>query len=109
MGGNNATNMLIRTNHAIADSSRWGAFSLINSNMPYQEDNTALFYQIGVKQKIRTVIYVGSYKNPKNFGPLAGLQAFLKFKNGAISLNNQHLFGSDYTTNLIGIVELHPK
>ena len=116
--GDKATNVLIRINQSFSKESRWAILGVVNSNMPYADNHpiynyhfiqTALSYKIGVKSKIKTGAFIGSFKNPKHFGPLVGLYALYPFKNGIISLSNQQQFAKTYTTNLVAVFEFTPK
>ena len=116
--GHNAITNLISGSKYFSHESKWGISATFNSNMPYDKSSTAynyhiiqpmILYSVIKKPKIITNILFGSFKNPKHYGGLLGVQAVIPFKDGKIVLTNQHQFAEDYFTSIIFIGEYKPK
>ncbi len=114
LAGNDATGVIVSLKEKFSEQSKFGFTAIVNSNMPYEKENTPFNYytiqsRISYDLGKKVNVFLGAFKNNKDYGSLLGLQANFPFKNGIFSVTNQHKLVKDYSTELNVLAEYRPK
>jgi hypothetical protein len=114
LAGNNAVNTQYIVNKKFSETSRFGVFSVINFNMPYDKQNIIYKYHI-VQSNIfyslskHISVFAGGFTNPKDYGASLGLQARFPFKNGMFFISNRNSVLTNYSSEFLVMTEFRPK
>jgi hypothetical protein len=112
--GHNAVNTQINVNKKFSDGSKFGVFSVINFNMPYDRANVIYKYHIVQANVFYSLtknfrVFGGAFTNPKDYGASLGVQAIFPFKNGIFLFSNRHSVVKDYVSEFLLMTEFRPK
>jgi hypothetical protein len=112
--GHNAINTQINLNRKFGENSKFGIFSIVNFNMPFDKTNAVYKYHIvqanvyySLTKNFR--IFGGAFTNPKDYGASLGVQAIFPFKNGVFLFSNRHSIVKDYVSEFLIMTEFRPK
>ncbi len=112
--GHQAVNTQFLLNRRFAEGSKFGVFSIVNFNMPYDRENPIYKYHI-VQANVYYALtkhlsgFVGGFTNPKDYGGSIGLQASLPFKQGLIFLSNRNAVLTNYASEFLVLAEYRAK
>jgi hypothetical protein len=114
LAGHNAINTQFIVNKKFSETSKFGIFSVINFNMPYDRQNVIYKYHI-VQANIfyslskHISVFAGGFTNPKDYGASLGLQTRLPFKNGMFFISNRNSILTNYSSEFLVMTEFRPK
>ncbi len=113
--GDKATNVLFTSIKKVAENSKFGYFTIVNLNMPY--DKTELFYkkyhmiQANASYEIfkNIKVFAGAFSNNNDYGASAGILGTFPFKNSFLMVSNRNSIVFHSTSEFLVIYEYRPK
>jgi hypothetical protein len=112
--GHKAVNTQLILNKKFAENSKFGFFSILNYNMPFDKEIPIFRYHMiqtniygQITKNIR--VFGGGFTNPLDYGGMAGLQAVFPSKNSFLLIHNGHYLVKKYASQLMILFEHHAK